>query len=117
MISEPEVKNRYSTPPSPIAATSASLVSSACTSVHAPGVIVVAIRRPPLLWPVFLHRHTPAACRSRVTRPPLAHSIAGRVARGMRAAGRGWYGAGLAVDHHAGAAAQMGLGVGGEPGH
>src|SRR5688572_536131 len=47
MISEPEVKNRYSTPPRPIAATSASLASSACTSVQAPGAIVVAIGRLP----------------------------------------------------------------------
>src|SRR5579885_412971 len=47
MISEPEVKNRYSTPASPIAATIASLASSAWTSVQAPGAIVVATGPPP----------------------------------------------------------------------
>src|SRR5215208_4523006 len=47
MISEPDVKNRYSTPASPIAATIASLASLAWTSVHAPGAIVVATGPPP----------------------------------------------------------------------
>src|SRR5262245_17958581 len=51
MISEPEVKNRYSTPPRPMAATIASLASSAWTSVQAPVTIVVATDRPPFLEP------------------------------------------------------------------